>query len=193
MTPRLRTPLVATLLAGSLLISARTFAQVPAPIAASGETAVATFHAEGAQVYECKLDSSSRLVWQFREPIAALILDGKTVGRHYAGPNWQHVDGSAVRAKMVSSLPGATSDDVPWLKLDVTEQRGNGVLSRCTRPLKPSRRRWADERTAKLLRCGPFGWPPRRQANGGERSHHQRGQVTMKKIGPAEQDRFKCV
>ena len=129
MTPRLRTPLVAALLAGSLLISARTFAQVSAPIAASGETAVATFHAEGAQVYECKLDSSSKLVWQFREPIAALILDGKTVGRHYAGPNWQHVDGSAVRAKMASSLPGATSDDVPWLKLDVTEQRGNGVLS----------------------------------------------------------------
>ena len=129
MTPRLRTPLFAALLAGSLLISARTFAQVPAPIAASGETAVVTFHAEGAQVYECKLDSSNRLVWQFREPIAALILDGKTVGRHYAGPNWQHVDGSAVRAKMVSSLPGATSDDVPWLKLDVTEQRGNGALS----------------------------------------------------------------
>ena len=63
----------------------------------------------------------------FCEPIAALILDGKTVGRHYAGPNWQHVDGSAVRAKTVSSLPGTTSDDVPWLKLNVTEQRGNGA------------------------------------------------------------------
>ena len=129
MTPRLRTPLFATLLAGSSLILPRTFAQVPATIAVSGETAVATFHAEGAQVYECKLDPSNKLVWQFREPIAALILDGKTVGRHYAGPNWQHVDGSAVRAKMVSSVPGATSDDVPWLKLDVTEQRGNGALS----------------------------------------------------------------
>ena len=65
MTPRLRTPLFAVLLASSLLISTRTFAQVPAPIAASGETAVVTFHAEGAQVYECKLDSSSRLVWHF--------------------------------------------------------------------------------------------------------------------------------
>jgi hypothetical protein len=65
-----------------------------------------------------------------REPIAALILDGKTIGLHYAGPNWQHVDGSSVRAKMVAAAPGATFSDVPWLKLDVTEQRGNGILTR---------------------------------------------------------------
>jgi Protein of unknown function (DUF3455) len=44
-----------------------------------------TVHAEGAQIYECKVNSG-KLVWQFREPIAALIADGKTVGRHYAGP-----------------------------------------------------------------------------------------------------------
>src|SRR2546421_10876903 len=36
----------------------------------------------------------------FREPIATLLLDGKTVGRHYAGPNWEHADGSAVVAKV---------------------------------------------------------------------------------------------
>jgi uncharacterized protein DUF3455 len=126
---RLRMPLFAASLAGSLLPPTQTFAQVPAAIAVSGETTVATFHAEGAQVYECQLDPASKLVWQFREPIAALILDGKTVGLHSAGPNWQHFDGSAVRAKMVSSAPGATSNDVPWLKLEVTEQRGNGILS----------------------------------------------------------------
>jgi uncharacterized protein DUF3455 len=111
------------------VVSAQTFAQVPAAIAVSDETIVATFHAEGAQVYECKLDPANKLVWQFREPIAALMLDGKTVGLHSVGPNWQHFDGSAVRAKMVSSAPGATSNDVPWLKLETTEQRGNGTLS----------------------------------------------------------------
>jgi hypothetical protein len=31
-------------------------------------------------------------VWTLREPIATLLLDGKTVGRHYAGPNWEHMD-----------------------------------------------------------------------------------------------------
>ncbi len=34
--------------------------------------------------------------WTFREPIATLLDDGKTVGRHYAGPNWEDNDGSAV-------------------------------------------------------------------------------------------------
>ena len=129
MKPRLRMLLLALSLAGSLLTPAQTFAQVPAAIVVSGQTIVATFHAEGAQVYECKLDPANKLVWQFREPIAALMLDGKTVGLHSVGPNWQHFDGSAVWAKMVSSAPGATSNDVPWLKLEITEQRGNGTLS----------------------------------------------------------------
>ena len=132
MNPRLTILMLALSLAGSLLPPAQTYAQVPAAIAVSGETIVATFHAEGAQVYECKFDPAYKLVWQFREPIAALMLDGKTVGLHSAGPNWQHLDGSAVRAKMVSSAPGATSNDVAWLKLETTEQRGNGTLSHVT-------------------------------------------------------------
>src|SRR6476660_10098274 len=95
-------------------------AQVPAAIAAPGETAVVTLHAEGAQVYECKAGNDGKLAWAFREPIATLLLDGKTVGRHYAGPNWEHVDGSAVTAKAVANAPGQSAGDIPWLKLEVT-------------------------------------------------------------------------
>ncbi len=65
-----------------------------------------------------------------REPVATLISDGKTVGFHSAGPNWQHIDGSSVRAKMVSAVPGATFSDLPWLKLEVTDHHGEGALSR---------------------------------------------------------------
>jgi len=65
-----------------------------------------------------------------REPIATLIVDGKTVGFHAAGPLWQHVDGSSVHAKMVSAVPGATFSDIPWLKLEATEHHGEGVMSR---------------------------------------------------------------
>lgn len=129
MNTRLRFPLFVIFLASVLLPAAKLLAQVPPAIAVSGEKVIATFHAEGAQLYECKLDNAKKLVWQYREPVAALVLDGKTVGLHYAGPNWQHIDGSSVRAKMVSAAPGATFGDVPWLKLEVTEQRGNGVLS----------------------------------------------------------------
>ena len=62
-------------------------------IAAPGEEIVATFRAEGAQIYECKPGNDGKLAWVFREPIATLLLDDKTVGRHYAGPTWEHRDG----------------------------------------------------------------------------------------------------
>jgi len=107
-------------------------AQVPEAIAAPGETVVATLHAQGAQVYECKTDTAGKLVWQFREPIATLFVDGKTIGRHYAGPNWELADGSAVVAKVSGRAPGATPKDIPLLKLEVTSHRGTGRLSGVT-------------------------------------------------------------
>jgi len=77
------------------LISLPAAAEVPSAIAVPGETLVATAHAVGAQVYECKSDSAGKLAWQFREPIATLLIDGKTVGRHYAGPTWEMSDAIA--------------------------------------------------------------------------------------------------
>jgi hypothetical protein len=102
---------------------------LPAAIAAPGETVVATWHAEGAQVYECKAGTDGKLAWAFREPIAALLADGKTVGRHYAGPSWENADGSAVVGKAAGNAPGTTPKDIPWLKLEVVASRGSGALS----------------------------------------------------------------
>jgi Protein of unknown function (DUF3455) len=107
-------------------------AQMPAAIAAPEATPVVALHAEGAQIYECKANADAKLTWAFREPIATLLLDGQTVGRHYAGPNWEHADGSAVTAKVAGNSPGATANDVAWLKLEVVGRRGNGVLASVT-------------------------------------------------------------
>lgn len=93
---------------------------------------VAVVHAQGAQVYECKADAAGRLAWQFREPIATLFQAGQTVGRHYAKPNWELADGSTVTAKVVGRTPGATSSDIPLLKLEVTSRRGAGRLATVT-------------------------------------------------------------
>jgi hypothetical protein len=112
-------------------ISARC-AELPASISAPGEAQVARFHAEGAQIYECKLATDGKLSWQFREPIATLLVDGKTVGRHYAGPNWEHTDGSAVTGKPIANAPGDTPADIAWLKLEATAHRGSGVLADAT-------------------------------------------------------------
>ena len=113
-------------------MSANAQTTLPDAIAAPGETVVLTVHAEGAQVYECKAGADGKLAWAFREPIATLLVDGKTIGRHYAGPNWEHIDGSAVVGKVSGNAPGATADDIAWLKLQVTASRGSGLLTGVT-------------------------------------------------------------
>jgi hypothetical protein len=129
---------LAATLAANLSVVGPARAQMPPAIAAPGETTIATFHAEGAQIYECKAESKpeskpdGKLAWAFREPIATLLLDGKTVGRHYTGPTWEDADGSAVVGKVAANAPGKTAADIPWLKLDVTAQRGSGALSGVT-------------------------------------------------------------
>src|SRR5579871_1677490 len=85
-------------------------AAIPDAIAAKGETVVLTLHAEGAQVYDCKAGEGSKVAWQFREPIATLMQDGKTIGR----------------------ANGATANDIPWLKLEAVEARGTGALAGVT-------------------------------------------------------------
>jgi hypothetical protein len=117
---------------GSLASAPAAETPLPGAIAAPGEAAVLSVHAEGAQVYECKVGSDGKPAWAFREPIATLLLDDKTVGRHYAGPNWEHSDGSAVVGKTIGNAPGATASDIPWLKLDVASRRGSGILSDVT-------------------------------------------------------------
>src|SRR5579863_7738393 len=126
-----RTVLALSFVLGAAM-SAKAQTPLPDAIAAPGETAVLTVHAEGAQVYECKAGADGKLAWAFREPIATLLVDGKTIGRHYAGPNWEHVDGSAVVGKVAGSAPGATPNDIAWLKLGVVSQRGSGVLTGVT-------------------------------------------------------------
>jgi Protein of unknown function (DUF3455) len=109
-----------------------------------GETVVLSVYAAGAQVYDCKAGEGGKLAWQFREPIATLIQDGETfglpgaftVGRHYKGPTWEHVDGSRIRGKQVDTQPGEAVKDIPWLRLDAIEAGGSGVLAGVTAILR---------------------------------------------------------
>jgi len=89
--------------------------------------------ATGVQIYDCRADAGGQLNWQFREPLATLIQDGKTVGRHFAGPSWEMADGSAIVGKVSAQAPGATAKDIAVLTLDVVSQTGEGVLSRMSR------------------------------------------------------------
>jgi len=126
-----------TAVTAAILLAAQAAAQTPPAISGRDGAEFVTLHAEGAQLYECKADPGNKreagaLTWQFREPIATLMVDGKTVGRHYAGPAWDYSDGSGVKGKVVSSTPGATPNDIPWLKLEIVDHRNSGVLSSAT-------------------------------------------------------------
>ena len=128
-------PVILAVIAGYLLMRAiapSAAAEIPETIAARGETLIATVHAIGAQVYECKPNSDGKPTWQFREPVATLVIDGKTVGHHFAGPVWLMADGSAVSAKVSAQTPGATTNDIPLLRLDVAARQGSGLLSGVT-------------------------------------------------------------
>jgi hypothetical protein len=157
--PPSRTVLAFLLLWGTLVSAPAAETPLPDAIAAPGETVVLTVHAEGAQVYECKAGADGKLGWAFREPIATLLADGKTVGHHYAGPNWWHSDGSAVVGKAATNAPGATPSDIPWLKLDVVSRRGNGILTSVTTVQRINTRGGKLESTcdkASVLRSAPY-------------------------------------
>ena len=102
---------------------------LPEAIRAPGETVLFEVHAEGAQIYECKVDAAGGLAWVFREPIATLFRDGKTVGRHFAGPQWEFSDGGSVSGKVEAKSPGDGPADIPWLKLTAASQSGQGALA----------------------------------------------------------------
>jgi hypothetical protein len=125
--------LAAGMAAGAMLLpSLASRADMIDVFASPGETLVAILHAEGSQIYECKPDAAGGLAWRSREPIATLMIDGRTVGRHSAGPTWELSDGSAVTGKASASAPGATVADVPSLRLEVTSRRGSGRLGGVT-------------------------------------------------------------
>ncbi len=107
-------------------------APLPDAFATPGLKVVAKVQAIGDQIYECKADASGTKTWQFREPLATLTEDGKTVGRHFAGPEWLFDDGSFVKGKVTAKADGKTPHDIPWLRLDVVGQGGTGRLSGTT-------------------------------------------------------------
>jgi hypothetical protein len=128
----MRSTLPFAMLALAILPPPAATAELPDAIAAPGEVLVATVQAVGAQIYQCEFDAAGNLIWHFREPIATLVADGRTVGRHYAGPNWEMTDGSAVKGKVTGHAPAADAGDIPLLRLAVAAQHGAGQLAGVT-------------------------------------------------------------
>ena len=101
-------------------------------VAAPVGTPVLKVHAVGAQIYVCRTDPSGTPMWTLREPIATLISDGKTLGRHFAGPSWELPDGSLITGSVSGKADGESAKDIPWLRLDVVQNTHLGLLKDVT-------------------------------------------------------------
>ena len=134
--------LTASIVAGSIALAGAGLAQGIATVATgdilsnAGETAVLTVQAAGVQIYECRAGADGKLAWAFREPRAELTVAGKTVGRHYAGPIWEHGDGSIIKGAPKARAEAPEAGAIPWLKLAGIEGKGTGVLEGVTTILR---------------------------------------------------------
>jgi Protein of unknown function (DUF3455) len=89
-------------------------------------------HAKGDQIYTCKGDGA-QFTWTLKAPDAELFdKDGKSFGRHFAGPSWEAKDGSRVMGKAAANAPAPDPDSIPWLLVNVIGHEGSGVLSTAT-------------------------------------------------------------
>ena len=67
----------------------------PSLQAPAGSTLYLEALASGVQIYECSRKPDATYEWTFKAPEATLTArSGQPLGKHYAGPTWEALDGS---------------------------------------------------------------------------------------------------
>jgi hypothetical protein len=126
--------LTASILAGSgcATVPATALPDVPATLRPpAGQVVYLEALATGVQIYECtsKPDKPSTYEWAFRAPEATLVdRSGRSLGKHYAGPTWESVDGSTVVGEAKARDPGPKQSAIPWLLLGAKATTGGGTF-----------------------------------------------------------------
>ena len=123
-------------LAAAALLAGCASAIIPEKLNPSAaETMTMIVPAKGVQIYECRMSKSQpgAYEWAFVGPEAELFdTTGKSIGRHYAGPHWEAVDGSKVVAKLVERADAPKAGDIPWLLLGARSVGRDGAFSKVT-------------------------------------------------------------
>jgi hypothetical protein len=86
--------------------------------------------ATGVQVYTCIRDPAGTVGWVLKGPDAQLFdSHRKPVGKHYAGPTWEGLDGGKVVGGAKISMPAPVDKAIPWLLLDIKSREGTGTFT----------------------------------------------------------------
>jgi hypothetical protein len=97
----------------------------------SDEREALRLEAKGVQIYECKPKpgNAGSFEWMFKAPEADLFDgDGKTLGKHYAGPTWESSDGSKVVGEVRARTDAPIKGAILWLRLSAKSVEGSGAL-----------------------------------------------------------------
>ena len=115
----------------AIAVAAATTPVQPSLAVPANASLVLRAQGRGVQIYVCTAqpDQPARYDWRFVEPQANLFgPDGATIGRHYAGPTWEGVDGGKVVGELRAKVPSPDSTAVDWLLLSAKTANGTGVL-----------------------------------------------------------------
>ena len=86
--------------------------------------------ATGVQIYECSQKADLTYEWAFKAPEASLVSrSGQPLGKHYAGPTWESIDGSTVVGEIKARDQGPKNSAIPWLLLAAKATTGTGTFS----------------------------------------------------------------
>ena len=109
---------------------------VPATLRpAANESLALIVSARGVQIYECRAQKgqADQFQWAFVAPEAELFdARGGKVGKHYAGPHWEAIDGSKVVGTVKGRADAPQADAIPWLLLTTKSVGASGAFGSVT-------------------------------------------------------------
>jgi hypothetical protein len=116
---------------GTLSLSAQADSDLPKNLQVpSGQELLFKMVGQGAQIYECQAKADGVFEWTLKAPDAVLLNDqGKTSGKHYAGPTWEADDSSRVVGQLKEKSIAPDQNAIPWLLLEVKSHQGSGRFS----------------------------------------------------------------
>ena len=131
------TRLTAILAAGTFLLAAADGAsnndgmvEVPTALNPDKLAIFRVVSATGVQVYTCTLNPAGATGWVLRGPDAQLFdPQNKAVGKHYAGPTWEGLNGDKVVGELKTSMPAPVDKAIAWLLLDAKSHEGSGAFA----------------------------------------------------------------
>ena len=97
-----------------------------------GQVLMMKTQGNGVQIYQCGAakDDAARFEWTLKAPEAALFdTSGNPIGKHYAGPSWEALDGSKVVGEVKARDNGPDPAAIPWLLLGAKSNSDSGVFS----------------------------------------------------------------